>query len=296
MRTPAVRSLLFLLAGLPACVLGNGVSATREFDVLGAAALDHRTFVRLEVRRGPKAQLSITCDENLLGLFRARVEDQTLIIDARDISNPLTDCEGVVELPALEQLVSAGSGAITVRDVFPETRSVEVDGSGSVTFSGPLRGAQALEVNGSGQLALDAVEGCDVEIDGDGSGDITLASLDTGGVEPCAVDIELSGSGGIRVDELTTSRLEVFAEGSGTTRVAGRARNLLVRATGSGDVRDRSLVVEAAQLDLQGSGSVEVTVTESLRVRITGSGDALIAGQPELRDIEITGSGELRAL
>lgn len=294
MRSPLslIPALALTLSG---CLTGNGVPATRDFDVFGAQSLDHRTLLDLEVHPGPKARLSITCDENLLDVFEVRVEGETLIMDQDDRPiDPQVDCRGELELPALTRLDSGGSGRVDVVGPFAETALVAVSGSGSVRFREAVNDAAHLEVSGSGSLDIPSAYGCGVRLRISGSGSLTLDELRTETMAPCAARVELLGSGSATVQSLIAPATELSAQGSGSIRAAGQTGTLLVRVTGSGSVRAPDLVAESGDLESHGSGSIETTVTKSLRVRLTGSGDALVHGQPVLQDVTTTGSGRLR--
>lgn len=280
-----------------ACLTGSGVSETRDFDVFGAGALEHRTLLDVEVRRGPKARLEVTCDDNLLDAFRVRVDGDVLVIDQDDRPlAPRTHCRAEVELPALAHLESDGSGSIEVLDAFSETRIVALSGSGSVVFRGPVTGLARVELSGSGSLDLPEATGCETALRASGSGSLQLQQLALGTDAPCAADIELSGSGSLRIDALYAPFARIETRGSGSVRAAGQTPELEIQAVGSGSVRARELVSSRGDLEGLGSGSIETTVTEVLRVRLTGSGDAVVSGNPALRDVVVTGSGKLRLL
>ena len=67
------------------------------------------------------------------------------------------------------------------------------------------------------------------------------------------------------------SRPSVTLSGSGDVRVAGQAEFASVWLSGSGDLKLRELEVREADVQISGSGDVEITVSERLDVRVSGA-------------------------
>ncbi len=105
------------------------------------------------------------------------------------------------------------------------------------------------------------------------------------------LDISQSGSGDVRL-EVEADDLDVKISGSGDLIIDGLADDSAYRLSGSGDVQAFGLQANTAEVNISGSGGVEVNVLEFLRVRISGSGDVRYIGTPEI-DVNITGSGDL---
>ena len=75
----------------------------------------------------------------------------------------------------------------------------------------------------------------------------------------------------------------------------GTADDLDVIIRGSGDVKAFDLEVIRANVNVGGSGDVELNVTEFLEVTINGSGDVFFEGNPQV-DVTINGSGDVRGV
>lgn len=254
-----------LALGTDGCLQGNGVSATREYDVAGATSVTHKSFIGLEVRRIlpleqeshaleasiQTAHLSLTCDENLLDSFKVRLRTQTVTIDNDGGIQPRVACRGILFLPTLLALTGEGSGALTVLDRFEGLALVQARGSGGVHF-------------------------------------VEVAQSEDG------LRVESTGSGAVTFSKLETPQLEVRSQGSGRVRIAGQASAVSLVASGSGGVSASGLIADRAGVRSTGSGSVGLTVTESIRVRLNGSGGVTIYGNPSLRDIDDSGSGQVR--
>ncbi|QDV07145.1 hypothetical protein Poly30_26640 [Planctomycetes bacterium Poly30] len=109
------------------------------------------------------------------------------------------------------------------------------------------------------------------------------------------------GSGDVRLSGVTSfatrgSALSIAMTGSGDLAAEGAVDTLEVRHVGSGDLDLRHLRSRTASYSGLGSGDAWVHVKDSLRSRLTGTGDLYLLGDvPDERvDSETIGSAELR--
>ncbi len=100
------------------------------------------------------------------------------------------------------------------------------------------------------------------------------------------------GSGNISVENLSSGSTDVSVEGSGGVTLAGFATSLNLNLTGSGAYFGEDLVSETGVVDVAGSGSAVVSVTEHLDVTVSGSGSVTYFGDPVVES-NITGSGSV---
>ncbi|MBK0678730.1 hypothetical protein GZ051_26360 [Klebsiella oxytoca] len=76
--------------------------------------------------------------------------------------------------------------------------------------------------------------------------------------------------------------------------MVGGVDRLRVDIAGSGDVNAHQLMSLSADVHVRGSGDVRTWVCESVKARVTGSGDVVVRGNPGDRDCSVFGSGEIR--
>ncbi len=124
-----------------------------------------------------------------------------------------------------------------------------------------------------------------------GSGDISAADVFRG-----TGTLEVSGSGSASLDANNTSDLRVTIEGSGDVTIVGASTSLELSSEGSGNFNGKDLQTNSATLELSGSGSAQVAVSQSLDAHVSGSGDLSYTGQPADITSSITGSGEITPL
>ena len=120
-----------------------------------------------------------------------------------------------------------------------------------------------------------------------GSGKIIAPDIDVDRIE-----VQMEGSGKLYLQHLTADHLGVSLSGSGLVSVAGDVESQVVNLTGSGRYQGEHLVSDFASLTLSGSGKADVSTSDSLDVRITGSGTVSYAGYPEVTK-QVSGSGKL---
>lgn len=118
----------------------------------------------------------------------------------------------------------------------------------------------------------------------------TLQALRLGGtVEarlqgPRVAEFELrcGDSAGVDVQDLQAQACQVVAGGSGTVRLAGRCRRLMLEAGGSGDVFAAALASDEVRVRAAGSATVEVAAAVTLDANVGGAATVRYKGRPKV--------------
>jgi putative autotransporter adhesin-like protein len=126
----------------------------------------------------------------------------------------------------------------------------------------------------------------DVELNG--SGRLTARGFD--GEEPA--NVELSGSGEVNWSGSSDS-LDVVLNGSGDLTVTGEATRAHYFLAGSGTLDARELTAAGANIELEGSGSIQATVNGRVDARIEGSGTIELLGNVTRGDWSQTEEGAI---
>jgi hypothetical protein len=124
-----------------------------------------------------------------------------------------------------------------------------------------------------------------------GSGDIDSKDV----IKNEAMELVLTGSGDIKL-ALDSGSVDAKITGSGDMELSGSASNLEIKITGSGDFEANALQARAADVSISGSGNAMVTVNESIKARVNGSGDVHYSGNPEKSDTKVSGSGTIKSM
>jgi len=105
--------------------------------------------------------------------------------------------------------------------------------------------------------------------------------------------INNSGAGNMylyNVDE--TGEFKVNNSGSAGILIEGSAASLSVKNEGSGSIASFDFLVNNSNVEIEGSGDVEVNCSDNLNVEIDGSGSVYYKGSPSI-NVNISGSGEV---
>lgn len=129
---------------------------------------------------------------------------------------------------------------------------------------------EALSINGSGDiLGQNELKSENLKLSVKGSGDLTL--------------------------ELDAEDLEVKIMGSGDIKLEGKCKSQDISIIGSGDYSAKNLKSQNANVSVNGSGDASLFVKKNLDAKVTGSGDISYWGNPETKQTQVTGSGDITA-
>ena len=106
-------------------------------------------------------------------------------------------------------------------------------------------------------------------------------------------DFKLSGSGSIRLTFDKVKTAEVAISGSGDILLAGSARTVNTRISGSGNADCSDLIAEDASAHVSGSGNVKLNASHSVDASISGSGNISYKGAATDIRKHVAGSGRL---
>lgn len=103
---------------------------------------------------------------------------------------------------------------------------------------------------------------------------------------------DISGSGDITLSVIANS-VTATISGSGDITLNGETSDFDVRVSGSGDVSAYDLSSKNVTANVSGSADIEVTATEMIQARVSGSGDIAYRGNPKKIDTKSSGSGNI---
>jgi hypothetical protein len=121
-----------------------------------------------------------------------------------------------------------------------------------------------------------------------GSGDVS----NSGVLKADDLKISITGSGDVMLN-VAAKDLSGSITGSGDIKLSGNANVFSCKVTGSGDFMAYNLKARNVEAGVAGSGDIEVSATQSLKARVSGSGDISYRGNPEKQDFKTSGSGSI---
>jgi Putative auto-transporter adhesin, head GIN domain len=238
-------------------------------------------------RAGSGDQLVIKGDPRIIS--HVYVRDGLVGIDCRTGSIFQSKAERIeVTLPGrnFRAFAQLGSGDMRLAALSQPEARISVEGSGNIEADGKIDRLKAV-IAGSGNLAVTGnADSLDLTVEG--SGDAKLGELVVKNA-----DVSIAGSGNVEIAPRGASHVAITGEGSGDVRAAGTADMLKVKVRGSGDMRLGGLTARIADVDIAGSGEVEIAPQDALNAGIDGSGDITLRSEPKKLEASIAGSGHI---
>jgi hypothetical protein len=191
--------------------------------------------------------------------------------------------DGSASLRGYDDITPANLPRITIRA--PRTLNVSRSGAGA-TEIGPSE-ALSLELSGCGAVTAADTAGA-LNLDVAGSGDVRAGAART-------LNADVAGSAEVSVGAVSEGA-EVDIAGSGSVTIASLNGALSADGAGSGNVSVQGGAVTEANIDLAGSGDVDIAASvQTLQVSIVGSGDVDVANTVGDIEADIAGSGGVSA-
>jgi hypothetical protein len=107
--------------------------------------------------------------------------------------------------------------------------------------------------------------------------------------------MDMSGSCIVEMGNISYDKVSLDLSGSGDIDLGGEADELDVSLSGSGYMDALGCPVKTAEVQMSGSGSMKLDVSDKLTARVSGSGQIRYEGAPVL-DVEISGSGSVKKI
>lgn len=262
----AITALIMLSLGAVAKKSTAVISENRDLPAFSGIKL--LSSADVFISQGDAQLVSVTADEDIMPFLETRVENGLLIIKVKKnkIYN-VSKLEVYITMPVLERIENNGSGDVFVKETFNTDRLyLRIHGSGNLNGQFDAQGLE-LEVYGSGDVEISGIKQ-DLRLD-------------------------LRGSGDVEVDDLLVETSTLSLTGSGDVELSGSCVSFTLKQTGSGDFNGYGLKAVSADLSLMGSGDAVLTVAETLRARLHGSGDLTYRGNPTNVQVDAKGSGEV---
>lgn len=151
-----------------------------------------------------------------------------------------------------------------------------------------LPALEKLQLQGSGDGNVKGFRGNKIELSLRGSGDLVFDN------DYQQVQAGLNGSGDLSMTLLNSDNVDLSILGSGDAVVKGQAKVFNAKIGGSGDLDATALKAGVVSLNSMGSSDAKIFATQELKLKMMGSGDVRIFGNPAKRNVERMGSGEVR--
>lgn len=124
-----------------------------------------------------------------------------------------------------------------------------------------------------------------------GSGNIFVQGM----INADHFSLEISGSGNFE-GSVKANNLELNQSGSSNVKIRGSATEASFNTSGSGNVMGYDMQVDNCDIDISGSGNIQLTANKELSATTSGSGNISYKGNAVIRNISTSGSGKIRKI
>jgi Putative auto-transporter adhesin, head GIN domain len=105
---------------------------------------------------------------------------------------------------------------------------------------------------------------------------------------------KLTGATRLTATQLSGAKFAVESTGAARVTLDGTVDELLADMTGASELKAKSLQTKTAQISTTGAADADISVSETLKVSITGAGKVNYSGNPPTIEKHITGAGSIR--
>jgi hypothetical protein len=106
--------------------------------------------------------------------------------------------------------------------------------------------------------------------------------------------VSISGTGDMKISGVASERFAIALSGTGQLTVKGSTGSLRVDVGGTGEIAAKELIAKSANVDVSGTGSATLYVTESVQADVTGTGSIDVHGKPAKVKKSVSGVGSIR--
>ena len=104
----------------------------------------------------------------------------------------------------------------------------------------------------------------------------------------------LTGATRLTGSQLSGAKFAVESTGAARVTLDGTVDELLADMTGASELKAKSLQTKTVQISTTGAADADISVSDTLKVSITGAGKVNYSGNPPTIEKHITGAGSIR--
>lgn len=254
-------------------IKGNGtINTVLRTPAESFHSIDAEGPITVVVLKTNRPTIRITADKNLMSYIMTIVQNRRLIIKPK------------------QGFDLDSSQAITVTVTSPDLLDFSRSGSGNSAINGDFV-MRNITMHGSGDLAAENITSPIMKIAHNGSGNLAIQ-----GKTLNITQIEQHGSGNTNISGIhARGDFVVNNDGNGNITLAGDAINWVANDTGTSNIDASQLKTDVAQLDIKGTGNINVDAEKALDSHIYGSGNVgYTTHNPNLKvEQEVYGSGNI---
>jgi hypothetical protein len=110
---------------------------------------------------------------------------------------------------------------------------------------------------------------------------------------PDLSSVALSGTGEMKIAGLANQSFAISLPGTGQLSITGSTSSLRVVVDGTGQINAKDLTAKSAKVEVNGTGSAVLRVSDSLEANVTGTGSIDVHGKPARVKKSVSGVGSI---
>ncbi|MBN2556382.1 MAG: DUF2807 domain-containing protein [Anaerolineales bacterium] len=234
-------------------LIGSGVVAGEDYDLDDFSSVDVCCGMELFIQTGAPEAIHIEAEDNILEALEVRLNGDTLVVDFGMIIGFLD----VQETRPIQVFVT-----------LPELTGIEVSGGGALSAQDIQGERLSLNLSGGSRAYLEGISVSDFLI-------------------------ESSGGGTYEIRSLQAESLALDASGGGKITLYGTVSDLTATLSGGSELDGDGLLSHNAVLDISGGGRSSLSVSDTLRVDLSGGSRLDYFGSPQIDRSDISSASEL---
>ncbi len=215
-------------SGLLSSIRGSGDLETRDYDLAGFNGLDISSAFVVTVTQSDTYSVSVTADDNILGLIQVEKADRTLKIGLGNTRVTNVTLRATITMPTLSALYVSGATQATVSG-FSSKDPLALEASGASAITGDITaGVAGFNVSGASRVEL---QGTAAELVAEVSGASHLLLRDFAVTH---ADVDVSGASEATVN--LSGRLDAEVSGASKLRYLGKPTMGSINTSGASSI------------------------------------------------------------
>jgi Putative auto-transporter adhesin, head GIN domain len=212
-------------------VQGSGILKEEKREVGEFNGVDIGSALQAKVTIGPKSEVTLSGDDNLLSLVKTEVRDGHLVARFESTTGAQTKLPLMLTIttPRLDQVAAGGAAKVSVKAGEAKTFRVQAEGASSLAIGGV--GSETIEIGASGASQITIVgkaKGLTIKASG-------ASQIHANGMPAESVKVDASGAS--QVETNASASIEGDVSGASTIQVTGQPGGRKVSSSGASHVK-----------------------------------------------------------
>lgn len=215
--------------------------------------------------------VTLTLDDNLIGLVETRLDGGTLIIQPSERNTSLHPSRGS-----------------SIRVTTPNLRAVSASGGSEVTAVATPGSAQRFHASGGSRLVVTGMAADDARIHVSGGSHVELAGT------AVSIDARISGGSSLAISNIDARDVAFEASGGSDVDLRGATANVDAHVSGGSKAHTQQLLANCVTVRGSGGSELDIFANTSVTGHLSGGSEIVVLGRPLTRSLSRSGGSEIQ--